>query len=150
MNEAIKDYTCRAILIAEKLWARAIVAMMCAPIGVALASDTDPCGAVREAWRADVDNAVLLDKWNRCLANVEPAKQKRLAAERAEATARAKRPGVRIGMTSKQVMNSTHWGRPESINRTVTGRGVREQWVYEGGSYLYFDNGILRVIQTSD
>lgn len=61
--------------------------------------------------------------------------------------AQARLPGVRVGMSAKQVVESTSWGEPDSINRTVTGAGVDDQWVYAGGSYLYFHNGRLRAIQ---
>ena len=59
----------------------------------------------------------------------------------------AQLPGVRVGMSAKQVVETTNWGAPDSINRTVTSGGVDEQWVYAGGSYLYFHNGRLRAIQ---
>jgi hypothetical protein len=49
-----------------------------------------------------------------------------------------------IGMTSKMAVLSI--GSPEKINRTVTGNGTNEQWVY-GSRYLYFDNGILTAYQ---
>ena len=39
------------------------------------------------------------------------------------------------------------WGNPENINQTITKFGVHEQWVYGGGNYLYFENGILTAIQ---
>jgi hypothetical protein len=54
--------------------------------------------------------------------------------------------GVRIGMSAKQV-RASNWGAPESINRTAGSFGVHEQWVYDGGNYLYFENGILTTIQ---
>jgi CHASE3 domain sensor protein len=61
--------------------------------------------------------------------------------------ARRKREGVRIGMTQEEVLQS-NWGRPESVNRTVTSRGTREQWVYPGmRNYLYFEDGVLTTIQ---
>jgi hypothetical protein len=54
--------------------------------------------------------------------------------------------GVRIGMTAAEVRASS-WGKPFDVNRTTTASGVREQWVYPGGSYLYFTNGIVSAIQ---
>lgn len=43
------------------------------------------------------------------------------------------------------------WGFPRRINKTETIRGVSEQWVYEDfGRYLYFENGKITTIQTSD
>lgn len=56
-------------------------------------------------------------------------------------------PGARIGMTMNQVLNKTSWGEPQSVNRTTTRYGVREQWVYGNGNYLYFENGKLTAIQ---
>lgn len=50
-----------------------------------------------------------------------------------------------IGMTSEMAKDAV--GRPRDINRTVNSWGVREQWVYSDGLYLYFDNGILTTIQ---
>jgi len=52
---------------------------------------------------------------------------------------------VLIGMTQDQARLA--WGNPEKINRTITKLGVHEQWVYGGGNYLYFENGILTAIQ---
>ncbi|MGN6831098.1 zinc-ribbon domain-containing protein [Paucibacter sp. M5-1] len=64
------------------------------------------------------------------------------AAERA----RKKKEGVSIGMSEQDVRDSS-WGRPESINRTTSASGTREQWVYGGRNYLYFENGRLTSIQ---
>ncbi len=63
------------------------------------------------------------------------------------AAAQAKKPGARIGMTAKQVRDTTSWGTPESVNTTITAGHKREQWVYDGNQYLYFDNGRLTAIQ---
>lgn len=51
---------------------------------------------------------------------------------------------VFIGMTAEQARMS--WGKPEEVNRTITGNVKHEQWIY-GESYLYFENGILSGIQ---
>lgn len=58
-----------------------------------------------------------------------------------------RKPGVRIGMTAKQVVENTSWGKPNKVNKTTNRHGTREQWVYGGGNYLYFENGILTSIQ---
>lgn len=71
------------------------------------------------------------------------ARQKRAAAEL------ARRPGATIGMTETQVL-ATAWGKPRRINQTTNKRGTSEQWVYGGNNYLYFENGILVSIHTSD
>jgi hypothetical protein len=51
---------------------------------------------------------------------------------------------ILIGMTKEMVSES--WGKPSSVNRTVTGSFVHEQWIY-GETYLYFENGILTSFQ---
>jgi integrase len=43
---------------------------------------------------------------------------------------------IEIGMTSEQVTAS--WGRPQSINETITATSRQEQWTYPGPTYLYF------------
>ena len=52
-----------------------------------------------------------------------------------------------IGMTSKEVMNST-WGNPENKNITKSANGNSEQWVYTDYKYIYLDNNIVTSIQT--
>lgn len=59
-----------------------------------------------------------------------------------------KKPDARIGMTGEQVINNTRMGKPDVINRTVGKRGPREQWVYEGGPNLYFEDGKLTSFET--
>lgn len=60
--------------------------------------------------------------------------------------ARKKREGVTIGMSQQDVLDSS-WGKPDIVNRTITARGVDEQWVYGHRAYLYFTNGTLTAIQ---
>lgn len=60
--------------------------------------------------------------------------------------AEAKKRGVVIGMTPDEVLASS-WGRPDSVNRTTTVHGTREQWVYGGYNFLYFEGGKLVAIQ---
>lgn len=57
-----------------------------------------------------------------------------------------KSEGVRIGMTKQDVLDSS-WGKPEKINKTTTKYGVREQWVYGNGNYLYFEDDKLTSVQ---
>lgn len=52
----------------------------------------------------------------------------------------------RIGMTEKQVLNST-WGSPNKRNVDEYAWGVEEQWVYDDMGYIYFENGIVTAIQ---
>jgi hypothetical protein len=68
--------------------------------------------------------------------------QKKAAQEKKK----RKNEGVSIGMTQEEVIQSS-WGKPRDINRTTNRYGVREQWVYGGGNYLYFEDGILTSIQ---
>lgn len=53
---------------------------------------------------------------------------------------------VKIGFTKAMCIES--WGKPELINKTIGKYGTHEQWVYEDGNYLYFENGKLTTIQT--
>jgi hypothetical protein len=51
-------------------------------------------------------------------------------------------------------MAKLSWGFPAKINKTITASGTNEQWVYENlfsdNEYLYFENGKLTAIQTSE
>ncbi len=77
--------------------------------------------------------------------------QKQLLAEEEKAIraakAQKKKEGVRVGMSKQDVIESS-WGRPEKVNATTTAAGTREQWVYGGGNYLYFNGDTLVTIQT--
>lgn len=63
--------------------------------------------------------------------------------------AERKKQGVSIGMTAEEVVDSM-WGKPQSINTSIGSWGTHEQWVYGGRNYLYFENGILKSIQTGN
>lgn len=52
---------------------------------------------------------------------------------------------IEIGMT--EIMCIESWGSPSKINKTTGSFGVHEQWVYGNGTYVYFENGIITVIQ---
>lgn len=39
------------------------------------------------------------------------------------------------------------WGEPNEIHRTIFATHSHEQWVYNNGNYLYFDNGKLTAWQ---
>ncbi|MDR3414200.1 MAG: hypothetical protein P4L87_25110 [Formivibrio sp.] len=88
-------------------------------------------------------SAVDSDEY-RCLYTTDPSIRR--AAEEKQKENQAKKHGVRIGMTKKEVIEKTNWGKPESVNRTITSNIIHEQWVYDGG-YLYFTNGRLTAIQ---
>ena len=51
-----------------------------------------------------------------------------------------------IGNTEQEAVRA--WCFPRDINKTQTASGTSEQWVYPNRGYLYFENGILTVIQT--
>ena len=81
--------------------------------------------------------------------NEQFAKRQIAAAERKEQEAERKlkrSQGVRLGMSKEDALASS-WGRPEKVNTTTNVYGTREQWVYGGRNYLYFENGVLTSIQ---
>lgn len=51
-----------------------------------------------------------------------------------------------IGMSETDVRMSS-WGTPKETNKTETKFGTSEQWVYDDGKYIYFENGIVTAIQ---
>ena len=52
---------------------------------------------------------------------------------------------LRLGMSEEDATRA--WCFPDHVNSTETARGTREQWVYSGRGYLYFDNERLTSIQ---
>ena len=50
-----------------------------------------------------------------------------------------------LGMTTEMAKISL--GSPTDINRNVGLWGVHEQWVYNNGIYLYFENSTLKSYQ---
>jgi len=52
---------------------------------------------------------------------------------------------VVLGMNKE--MCTASWGTPIDINRTIVSGLTSEQWVYGWSTYLYFNNGVLSVIQ---
>lgn len=74
------------------------------------------------------------------------AEEREKAKKAAEEKARKKSEGVRIGMSKQDVLDSS-WGKPKDINTSIGSWGIHEQWIYGGGNYLYFENGILTSIQ---
>lgn len=53
------------------------------------------------------------------------------------------------GMTASQVQSA--WGNPRTVNRTITGGVVTEQWVYRHGGettrYVYLRDGVVDGLQ---
>ena len=95
-----------------------------------------------QAGNTDKAITALLDQIETTRVRAARAAMKIELAERAKA-------GVQLGMTMERVMQSS-WGTPTTINRTITPRGTRSQWVYRktnANGYLYFENGVLVTIQ---
>ena len=68
-----------------------------------------------------------------------------LRAEKAAETSKAETQTIESAIAAKQVIVGMTredveraWGKPERVNRSTSGAGVREQWVYESGLYVYF------------
>lgn len=53
-----------------------------------------------------------------------------------------------LNMTKEMCIDS--WGHPLSINTTIVDGLTFEQWVYDLGTYVYFENGIISAIQTHE
>ncbi len=88
-----------------------------------------------EKARFAVDKALDLERTTRINALPDSEEVKR--------TLRARQ--IWVGATKDQACLA--WGKPSDVNRTTTRTSVREQWVYENGGYLYFNNGVLTAIQ---
>lgn len=58
-----------------------------------------------------------------------------------------KKEKIVIGMTKTQARLS--WGKPDKINESIGSYGIHEQWVYNSGNYIYFENNKLTNIQSS-
>jgi hypothetical protein len=112
----------------------------------------DHCSLERYRWEMDKNSEALTAALAVCEKEQAASEKERTALEaeeRAKREARQRLPGVKIGMTKKQVVDASNWGQPISINETVTGGGTREQWVYGDGHYLYFTNGRVTAVQRS-
>lgn len=48
---------------------------------------------------------------------------------------------IRKGMTKEECRLS--WGRPNEVKRIPTYSGLKEQWFYNTGAYLFFEDGLL-------
>lgn len=116
--------------------------------------------AANEAAAKERDEAIKADfakleldrkkRYEERIAEIRAQSERDMAAiheRKRQADELAKKPPAKIGMSTTTVREKTNWGSPKSVNRTTTSQGVMEQWVYEGGQYLYFRNGKLYAIQ---
>lgn len=55
----------------------------------------------------------------------------------------------KIGMTKNQV-TKTSWGTPDKKNIDTYSWGTKEQWVYRSKGYVYFENGVVTSVSTSE
>lgn len=85
-------------------------------------------------------------EYTNLLNNLQMQVEKDNSEELKKIAKKKKSEGVSIGMTKEDVLASS-WGKPIRINTTTNKWGVSEQWVYGGGNYLYFQNGILESIR---
>lgn len=100
----------------------------------------------------DFDKSYFSDLSEFCWSEINPVEYIKQQEEIAAASRKLQeiqdsKPGVRIGMTKKQVLTKTSWGKPDEVNKSTDRTGTFEQWIYGGGNYLYFKNGILVSIQ---
>ena len=58
-----------------------------------------------------------------------------------------KKPAARIGMSQKQILNNTNWGKPKDTSTTIDASGTSERWMYSSTHSLYFKNGKLIKIE---
>ena len=96
--------------------------------------------------RLDALDKSLADKYRHLIPSLN-ALMKAEEQKRAQEIAKQKKSeGVRLGMTPADV-EASRWGKPQRINNTTNKWGVKQQWVYGNGNYLYFENGVLTSIQ---
>ena len=95
--------------------------------------------------RASQDDSV-----NQIIKGIQAERAQKQAQFDAIAERAISRGDILIGMNEDQAVRS--WGRPTSINSTVSASGKSEQWVYRneaGTAYIYMDNGRVRSAQTT-
>ena len=72
---------------------------------------------------------------------LKAAQAKAKAEADALALALALKPNVKIGMTSKQVVNGSKWGEPLYKSTTINATGKFETWFYGGNAWLSLKGG---------
>lgn len=121
-------------------------------ISLATAASANDCRLEQRAWEMDKNDDKRTTVLETCKAQAKAEQEAADAQAQATAAANRKRaalPGVRVGMTKTQVTDRTNWGKPETVNKTVTATGTTEQWVYGGGNYVYFKGDKVSAIQTN-
>lgn len=93
------------------------------------------------------DDAAQLTDAERAAIDARLASYRRPGTTPSSASKAVRPSGVSIGMTSRQVLESS-WGAPESRVSTTTARGTVEHWSYGPGGSLMFVNDRLEAIQT--
>lgn len=57
-----------------------------------------------------------------------------------------KKPAARIGMSHKQVLSDTNWGKPKDVKTTIDASGTSEHWIYSSTHSLYFvDSKLIKI-----
>lgn len=90
------------------------------------------------------------DSLSQIISGIKAERAQKQAQFDAIAEQAVSRGDILIGMNEDQAVRS--WGRPTSINSTVSASGKTEQWVYRkdaGTAYIYMDNGRVRSAQTT-
>lgn len=69
--------------------------------------------------------------------------------EKAERDAELAKSSPQIGMTKDEVEKCA-WGTPDKKNIDTYSWGTTEQWVYRSKGYVYFKNGVVTSVSTSE
>ena len=67
--------------------------------------------------------------------------KKALEEKYAEQDRNQSKPGASIGMTQKQVIEETQFGKPERIVKIKTTQDNVERWIYMYNQSIFFTNG---------
>jgi len=106
------------------------------------------CAQARYAWEMDKNSDMLKQKLSDCESNaikiIKDADDKKIQYELEQ----AKKPNIKLGMTKNQVLLSK-WGEPIKITSLTDAKGIIDNWDYGDGNALYFTNGKLTQIKTT-
>lgn len=56
------------------------------------------------------------------------------------------KPNIPVIGMSKESVIETDWGSPDRTNFDVSSKGIKEQWVYDDGRYVYFENEVVKKV----